>query len=44
MFGNEITHEAGKAGWKRVFEVPSFVRQSPPPTLKFGQHESMVEG
>lgn len=42
MSGKEITHEAGKAGWKRVLEVPSFVRQSPPPTLKLGQHKLMA--
>jgi hypothetical protein len=42
VFGKEITHEAGKSGWKRTLEVPSFVRQSPPPTLKLGQHKSMV--
>jgi hypothetical protein len=42
IFGKEIAHEAGKSGWKRVLEVPSFVLQSPPPTLKLGQHKSMV--
>jgi len=42
IFGEEIAHEAGKAGWKRVLEVPSFVRQSPPPTLKLVQHKPMA--
>ena len=28
------TYEAGKAGWKRTRFFPSFVLQSPPPTLQ----------
>ena len=44
MFGKDVTHEGGKEGWKSLLEVPSFVRQSPPPTLKFGQHKPMLGG
>jgi len=42
MSGKDITHEGGKEGWKSLLEVPSFVRQSPSPTLKFGQHKPML--
>ena len=33
IYNSEATHDAGNTGWKTVALDPSFVLQSPPPTL-----------
>ncbi len=41
-FRDVETHEAGNAGWKRTVFFPSFVRQSPPPTLDIAHKSESV--